>query len=168
VNLTSLTLGNSVTRIGTYAFATCYGLTSITIPSSVTRIGQRAFYHDAGVTGVYFEGNFPPLGYEIFDYYEGSWHPPFYYLPGAIGFGGEVLWNPLIQVSDGSLGVQNNQFGFNITGTNNFTVVVAACTNLASPVWVPLSTNTLVNGSCYFSDPQWTNYSNRYYSLQMP
>ena len=40
--------------------------------------------------------------------------------------------------------------------------------NLAGPVWVPLATNTLVNGSFYFSDPQWTNYPGRFYSLQMP
>jgi predicted Na+-dependent transporter len=64
--------------------------------------------------------------------------------------------------------VQNNQFGFNITGTNSFSVVVAACTNLASPVWVPLTTNTLIAGSFHFSDPQWTNYPSRFYSLQMP
>jgi predicted Na+-dependent transporter len=71
-------------------------------------------------------------------------------------------------VGDGDFGVRNNHFGFNITGTTNFTVVVAACTNLASPVWVPLATNALVNGSFYFSDPQWTNYPSRFYSLQMP
>jgi hypothetical protein len=46
--------------------------------------------------------------------------------------------------------------------------VVAACTNLAGAVWVPLTTNTLVNGSFHFSDPQWSNYPNRFYSLQMP
>jgi hypothetical protein len=97
-----------------------------------------------------------------------------YYFPGTSGWNGfiadcpVVMWNPLIQVGDGSFGVQNNQFGFNITGTKNFTVVVAACTNLAGPVWVPLATNTLVNGSFHFSDPQWTNYPNRFYSLQMP
>ena len=34
---------NSVTSIGDYAFADCYGLTSITIPNSVTSIGDNAF-----------------------------------------------------------------------------------------------------------------------------
>jgi hypothetical protein len=79
-----------------------------------------------------------------------------------------VLWNPRIQTGDGGFGVQSNQFGFNITGTNDFTVVVEACTNLASPDWIPLQTNTLTNGVFYFSDPQWTNFPNRYYGLGFP
>ena len=103
-------------------------------------------------------------------------NPTGFYLPGTTGWAGfttnaglpVVLWNPLIQVGDGSFGVRSNQFGFNITRTNNFAVVVAACTNLASPDWTPLQTNTATNGSFYFSDPQWTNYPNRFYSLQMP
>ena len=81
-----------------------------------------------------------------------------YYLPGTTGwsttFAGlpAVLWNPLIQTGDASFGVQNNQFGFDITGAANLTVVVEACTNLASPVWTPLQTVTLTNGLFYFSD----------------
>jgi hypothetical protein len=99
-----------------------------------------------------------------------------YYLPGTSGWSGfsastgltPVLWNPLIQTADGSFGISNNQFGFNITGTNNFTVVVEACTNLACPVWTPLTNVTLTNGSFYFSDPQWTNYSACFYGLGLP
>jgi hypothetical protein len=79
-----------------------------------------------------------------------------------------VLWNPQVQTSEASFGVRSNQFGFNITGTNSFTVVVEASTNLANPVWTPLRTVTLTNGSFYFTDPEWTNYSRRYYSLRMP
>lgn len=78
------------------------------------------------------------------------------------------MWNTLIETSRANFGVQNNQFGFNITGTNNFTVVVEACTNLASPVWTPLMNVTLTNGLFYFSEPLQTNSSGRYYSLEMP
>ena len=42
-NLTSISIPNSVTIIGTLAFQGC-GLNSITIPSSVTSIGQNPFY----------------------------------------------------------------------------------------------------------------------------
>jgi hypothetical protein len=169
--LTSFTISDGVISIGAEAFADCnLGFSSITIPSTVTSIGNGAFYvanpYVAFPSGLYFKGNLPSLGKYLFDQYNDL--PPFYYLPGATGFVGGVLWNPLIQVGNGSFGVENNQFGFNITGTNNFTVVVAACTNLAGAVWVPLTTNTLVNGSLYFSDPKWTNYPNRFYSLQMP
>jgi hypothetical protein len=100
-----------------------------------------------------------------------------YYLPGATGWGSSIsgdpsvatlLWNPLIEASGTNFGVQNSQFGFYVTGTNTFTVVVEACTNLASPVWVPVQTITLANGSAYFSDQQWTNYPTRYYALGLP
>lgn len=43
-NLTSATIGSSVATIGEYAF-TSSGLTSITIPNSVTSIGNYAFYY---------------------------------------------------------------------------------------------------------------------------
>jgi hypothetical protein len=80
-----------------------------------------------------------------------------------------VLWNPLIQATGASFGVQSNQFGFTITNgtTNNLPIVVEACTNLASPVWTPLQTLTLTN-SFHFSDPHWTNYPARYYGLGFP
>jgi hypothetical protein len=69
------------------------------------------------------------------------------------------------QISPASPGVRTNQFGFNIIGTSNIVVVVEASTNLANPTWSPLRTNTLTGGSSYFSDPQWTNYSSRFYRL---
>ena len=42
--LTDVTIGNSVTSIGDWAFYNCSGLASITIPNSVTSIGKSAFY----------------------------------------------------------------------------------------------------------------------------
>ena len=41
--ITSITIPNSVTSIGDYAFYQCSGLTSLTIPNSVTSIGIYAF-----------------------------------------------------------------------------------------------------------------------------
>ena len=43
-NVTSITIPNSVTSIGSLAFNGCNKLTSITIPSSVTNIGYNSFY----------------------------------------------------------------------------------------------------------------------------
>ena len=53
--LTSVTIGNSVTSIGYYAFCYCSGLTSITIPNSVTLIGDYAFLGCTGLTKLILE-----------------------------------------------------------------------------------------------------------------
>ena len=50
--LTSITIPNSVTSIGSYAFWDCDGLTSVTIPNSVTSIGNWAFLGCTGLTSV--------------------------------------------------------------------------------------------------------------------
>ena len=44
-----------------------------------------------------------------------------------------------------------NGFNFNITGTTNIPVVLEACTNLASSIWMPLQACTLTNGSVSFN-----------------
>jgi hypothetical protein len=96
-----------------------------------------------------------------------------YYMPGttdwASTFGDQpaTLWQVQPAV-DASFGVRTNQFGFNITWGSNLVVVVEASTNLAHGVWSPLSTNTLTAGLSYFSDPQWTNYTRRFYRLRSP
>jgi hypothetical protein len=50
--LTSVTIPSSVTSIGMYAFYDCEGLTSVTIPSSVTSIGDTAFYGCSSLTSI--------------------------------------------------------------------------------------------------------------------
>lgn len=59
--LTSVTLPNSVTRIGYDAFRGCTGLTSVTIPNSVTSIGELAFGGCSGLKKVYSLNPVPPV-----------------------------------------------------------------------------------------------------------
>lgn len=49
----SITIPDSVTSIGAYAFSYCSSLTSVTIPNSVTSIGREAFWSCSSLTGVY-------------------------------------------------------------------------------------------------------------------
>jgi hypothetical protein len=199
--LTNVTIGDSVTSVGNHVFDSCYGLVSVTIPNSVTNIGSWAFYSCenlvsvtignsvAGIgsnafmgctklMGVYFKGNAPSLGSFVFLNDKSA---TVYYLARTTGWGNfaqltglkTVLWDPQARISDGSFGVQTNQFGFNITGSSNLVIVVEACTNLTSPIWSPISTNTLntfvgTNGMSYFSDSQWTNYTGRFYRFSSP
>ena len=51
--LTSVTIGNSVTRIGIAAFSDCSGLTSVTIGNSVTSIGGWVFSYCPELLDVY-------------------------------------------------------------------------------------------------------------------
>ena len=46
------TIPNTVTSIGSYAFANCVGLTAITIPESVMSIGYGAFERCSGLTSI--------------------------------------------------------------------------------------------------------------------
>ncbi len=144
---------------------------SYVVPNSVTNIGDGAFAGCYGLTGVYFQGNVPTIGLAAFD---GDDNATVYYLAGTAGwgptFGGRpaVRWNPQVLTSDASFGVRTNRFGFTITGASGLVVAVEACTNLARPLWIPLETNTLSDGSCYFSDPEWTNQPARFYRLRSP
>jgi len=165
--LTSVTIPNSVATIQSGAFMACTRLTNVTIPASVTFIGGAAFYDCANLTSVYFLGNAPALEYS--NVFSNS-YPTVYYLAGTTGWTNPwgrrptVCWNPSAQ----NLGVQGNQFKFSITGSTGLVIVVEACTNLVNPVWVALSTNTLTSGSSSFSDPQWTNHSQRFYRFRAP
>ena len=51
--MTSVTILNSVTSIGDYAFYGCCSLTSITIPNSVTSIGECTFAYCENIENVY-------------------------------------------------------------------------------------------------------------------
>ncbi len=52
ISLSSVTIPNSVTSIGVYAFEYCASLKSITIPDSVPLVGPGAFSNCTNLTSV--------------------------------------------------------------------------------------------------------------------
>ena len=65
--LTSISIPDSVTSIGQHAFSNCKGLISITIPDSVTTIGGGAFYGCTGLTSVTIPDSVTSIGYNAFN-----------------------------------------------------------------------------------------------------
>jgi hypothetical protein len=169
----SYTVPDSVTSIGNFAFSYCTKLTNVMVGNSVTNIGAIAFSSCISLIGVYFTGNSPTPTNDTSVFNNDS-NTTIYYLPGTTGWGltfdgrPTALWLPQVQTTGASFGVQSNQFAFNINWASDTVVVVEACTNLANPVWNPVSTNMLTSGTSYFSDLQWTNYPDRYYRLRSP
>ena len=200
-SLTSVTIPYGVTNLQEYTFAECYSLTNVTISGSVASIGSQAssdaktsgggvirknvssmtsqvFYDCTSLTSIYFIGDAPAVDASDFASDDLA---TVYYLPGTTGWGNftqitgvpSVLWNPQLVTNDGGFGVQSAGFGFNIVGASNLVVVVEACTNLAHPVWSPVTTLTLntfigTNGMAHFTDSQWTNYPCRFYGFSWP
>jgi hypothetical protein len=174
----SYAIPDSVTSVSTSAFARSFGLTNVTVPKCVTNIGLYAFLSCWNLGNAYFLGNAPSVNGRagsadstVFAADPGQ----VYFVPGTSGwgptFGGlfTVSWyqrQPQILGSDHGLGVRSNKFQFIISWATNTSVVVQASTNLQN--WTPVITNTLVNGTNLFSDPQSSNYPSRFYRLRSP
>ena len=62
----TVTIGDSVTSIGEYAFYDCSSLESITIPDSVTSIGISAFYECSGLTSITIPDSVTSIGDRAF------------------------------------------------------------------------------------------------------
>ena len=186
-SLTRVIIPDNVTNIGDGvgtrggpfgAFSGCDSLTNFIVGKGLAYLGDGTFTYCENLLSVYFQGNAPPFGASD---YPAPTSPFFnatnaivYYLPGTIGWGPNyagrpaVLWNPQVQTTDGSFGVRQNHFGFNIAGTPGIPLVIEASAELAAATWTPLHACTLTNGLLYFSDPQWTNHPTRFYRIRSP
>jgi hypothetical protein len=172
--LANVTIPNGVGSIGYAAFAGC-DLTTITIPNSVTTIGDYAFNYCFLLATVYVADNAPTnADLTAFSGDTGT----VYSLPGTTGWGAVIPYTflmkpwllpyPVILTGTPTFGVQSNQFGFLVSWATNASIIVDACTDMANPVWQPVATNALSNGTFYFSDPQWSNFLRRFYRVQTP
>ena len=92
-SLTSVTIPDSVTSIERDAFSRCTSLTSVTIPDSVTSIGSWAFEDCTDLERVYFLGDAPAIGSYAFQAkvpflytYENIPGLTLYYIEGKTGW----------------------------------------------------------------------------------
>jgi hypothetical protein len=95
-----------------------------------------------------------------------------YYLAGSgnwdAQFGGlpTAQWLPQIQSLGLGHSFETKPFGFTITWASDSVLVVEAATSLNNPIWSPLATNTLAQGSSFFSDLEWKQYRSRFYRVR--
>jgi hypothetical protein len=197
-DLTNVSLGSGVTSIAHATFVGDFMLQTIKIPAAVTNLGDIAFEDCSILTDVFFLGNAPNVesttfpntafyGFhdmQISNYYTAT----AYYLPGTTGwdqfmtntlmsatgdsptneFVPAVLWNPTIQTTGTNFGVQNGQYGFNVTATTNLPIAIEACDDLTQSNWVVLQRLTLTNGLYHFSETFHTNAPTRFYRIGFP
>ena len=64
--LTVVTIPNSVTNIGEYAFSGCFGMTNVTIPGSVISIGSDAFRYCAKLPSITIPASVTSIGVSAF------------------------------------------------------------------------------------------------------
>jgi hypothetical protein len=172
------------------------GFSSIIIPASVTNIGASGI-GSAEITNIFFGGNAPTVGefaFAIFNPPETGEIPieyiaTAYYLPGTTGwaeftsntfipadppystnaeFIPAVMWNPTIQASGTNFGIQNGQYGFDITAPTNLPIAIEACDDLSQSNWVVLERLTLTNGLFHFSESFQSNSPARFYRIGFP
>ena len=143
--LTSVTIGNSVTSIGSYAFEGCSGLTSIEIPNSVTSIGIGAFSGCTSLKDLRIEDGEGTLSLE----YNGSSMGVFYNCPlETLYLGRDLSYST--SASDGYSPFYNKTTLTSVTIGNNVTSIGEMafkwCSGLTS-IEIPNSVTSIESGA---------------------
>ena len=106
----AVVISNFVTTIGAGAFEDSTNLTSVTIPESVTNLGDYAFYDCPNLGYLYFEGDAPSADSTVFDWDN---YPVVYYVLGTSGWAG-FSTNTMIYAED-EYAYTTNASGITIT-----------------------------------------------------
>ena len=112
-SLTSLTIPDSVTSIGNYAFWGCTGLTKVTIPDTVTSIDNYAFYGCTGLTQVTIPNSVTNIGIDAFSEtacYNNQPDGVIYVDNWVVDYKGNMPKNEKIVLINGTRGIANRTF----------------------------------------------------------
>ena len=135
MELTSVSIPNSVTSIGECAFRNCTGLTSVTIGNSVTSIGNRAFYGCIGITSITIPNSVTSIGSSAFD--------------GCTGLTSVTISNSVTSIEDqtfsGCTGLTSIIIPESVTSIGGY--AFEGCTGLAS---VTIGNSVTSIGDCIF------------------
>ena len=133
--LKSVLIGNSVTSIGVQAFSGCKCLTSVTIPDSVTKIGDSAFFGCIGLMGVLtITNSATSIGVEAFR--------------DCKGVTSVVIPNSVTSIGDGAFSYCSSLTSMTIPNsvTSIGNGVFSYCSSLTS-VTIPNSVTSIGNGA---------------------
>jgi BspA type Leucine rich repeat region (6 copies) len=166
-SLASIKIPKRLSFLGHSVFSHCVGLANITVPSNITALGDRVFWGCTNLGAAYFQGNAPT--HEPFSFHHAN--VTIHYLPGTKGwqptYAGRptALWTtPFLSFVRGQPG--DSGFGLTISWAPNTTVVVEACQDLDSPVWLTVSINVSGDGSVEFRDQPEGFQPRRFYRVR--
>ncbi len=135
----------------------------------MTSIGDGAFEDCVALNAVYSRGNAPTPGSSIF---RCSDQVIVYYLPNATGWGTTLggrpttLWTPRISTV---FGLGYDRFECTVEWATGMTIVIEATDSLENgSEWEDIGTVEFENETACFNDPDWGDFSRRFYRLRMP
>jgi hypothetical protein len=165
-SLGSLSFMGKLTAVGDRAFYACSALESVYFHAGADSFGSGVFGYEPSLTEVYFVNTTPTLTDGGADLFENSAIPTIYSLNSSLwsgNFGGAVVqsWRPIMSAPKINSGI----LSFTVEWANGQTVQVQTCTNLTEGVWTSLTTGTISNGTCEFSDATLSSADQRFYRI---
>ncbi|MCK5922587.1 MAG: leucine-rich repeat domain-containing protein, partial [Methylococcales bacterium] len=160
-----VTIPDSVTSIGDFAFTGCSSLTSVTIGDSVTSIGDWAFYDCSSLRNITFEGNAPLIGTGAF--FGVSEDAKIIVYAGATGFGETFEGLPVIiqeKIEINTFSKSAAPFSLNFESKSGSTYIIEASHDLKK--WGGVGEVQAAGSSVEFTDWREALFQKQYYRVK--
>ena len=149
--MTSVTIPNSVTSSGKAAFEWCSRLTSVTIGNSVTSIGNYAFMHCNRLTSVTIGNSVTSIGESAFEHCSGLTSVT---IPNSVTTIGDYAFSGCSGLTSVTIGNSVWSIGAKAFYCENLATVVSLVENALTITWKspslpPFSQSTFMNGTLY-------------------